>query len=62
MATLSERNGIPGSFRFFFFFKYKKKLFLQNSATLQSVLDMAYSSDSLVNSEFGLSKWFKGLN
>lgn len=45
----------------FFFFKYKKKLFLQNSATLQSVLDMAYSSDSLVNSEFGLSKWFKRL-
>lgn len=43
------------------FFKYKKKLFLQNSATLQSILEMAYNSDNLVNSEVGLDVWFERL-
>lgn len=59
MATLLERNGIPGSFRFFL--KYKTKLFLQNSATLWDIPGMAYSSGSSVNSEFGLKVLFERL-
>lgn len=46
---------------FFFFFKYTTELFLKNSATLWSVLGMAYRFGSSVNSEFGLSVWFERL-